>query len=128
MPGFQGVYTRASSWISSLNTHFSLSGGYESYISYSKVCFKFKWGENVDNQDRHPVDYLLLYIPEDDPETEEVDESEQVEFVKSISWDGQSSESGSFTIDPAAISSSKVGSGTAIALVLGFGLFYRLKR
>ena len=60
-------------------------------------------------EDRHSVDNLLLYIPEDDPETEEVDESEQVEFVKTIRWDGHGAESPVFEINPDSLKSGADG-------------------
>lgn len=72
----------------------------ELMFEYQKVQFKFAWKEGVTEEQKYPVTYLLLFRPEDDPDTEEVDESEtQAEIIDTIEWDGQN-EGQIFTIDP----------------------------
>ncbi|GAB4253804.1 MAG: hypothetical protein OHK005_20920 [Candidatus Methylacidiphilales bacterium] len=44
-------------------------------FDYQKVQFKFKWKEGVTEEQRYQITYLLLFQPEDDPDTEDVDES-----------------------------------------------------
>jgi hypothetical protein len=112
MPDFTDVFSYATSYSSSIGASFDLSeGASQRYIYYSKIQFKFKWGGDVSNEDKYPVKYSVIFIPEDDPETEDIDESENVEFISTIpvDWDGESNESGVFEIDPGAISSTKDG-------------------
>jgi hypothetical protein len=112
MPDFTDVFSYATSYSSSIGASFDLSeGASQRYIYYSKIQFKFKWGGEVSNEDKYPVKYSVIFIPEDDPETEDIDESENVEFISTIpvDWDGESNESGVFEIDPGAISSTKDG-------------------
>ena len=78
-------------------------------FDYQKVKFKFKWHDGVDEEAKFTIEYLVIFIPEDDPETEEVDESEQVEFVKTIRWDGHGAESPVFEINPDSLKSSADG-------------------
>jgi hypothetical protein len=70
-------------------------------FDYQKVRFKFEWEEDVEPKSRHEVKYWILYRPEDDPDTEDVDESLLAEVIGDpIVWDGQAAESPVFEIDP----------------------------
>jgi len=70
-------------------------------FDYRKVQFKFKWKEGVTEEQRFQITYLLLFQPEDDPDTEETDESvENAEVVETITWNGESAESQVFSVDP----------------------------
>ena len=68
-------------------------------FDYRKTQFKFKWDDDVTTEQRRSLKCLLIFTPEDDPDTAE-DESEAVEVVKTIEWNGQSAESTLYTIDP----------------------------
>jgi hypothetical protein len=77
---------------------------------YQKVQFKFEWEQDVAEEARYEIRYWILYRPEDDPETEEVDESSMVEVVGDpIVWDGQADESPVFEIDPDVLKPGKDG-------------------
>ncbi|MDP0494657.1 MAG: hypothetical protein Q7Q73_00485 [Verrucomicrobiota bacterium JB024] len=109
MPDFSGKYPYASSNSLGISASYDLDGS--STIYYRKVKFKFKWGSNVTADQRHPVVYFVVFIPEDDPDTA-TDESDnfQIIYSKTITWDGASSESPmSYELDPGAIDSSKDG-------------------
>jgi hypothetical protein len=107
-PDFRSVYSRATRYSGHISASLNLT---RNSLYYRKVKFKFKWGENVDPEKRYPVKYLVLFTPESDGNPDNGDESEQVEVISSVSieWNGQSGESGSFTIDPGAISATKDG-------------------
>ena len=73
----------------------------ELHFDYQKVQFKFKWKEGVTEEQRHPITYLLLFQPEDNPDTQGVDESiENAEILETITWNGRAPESRVFHIDP----------------------------
>ena len=66
-----------------------------------KVQFKFKWHTDVTEEQRHPIKWFILFTPEDDPNTSEVDESQQIEIVGDpIEWAGDTEESPLSEIDP----------------------------
>lgn len=70
-------------------------------FDYQKVQFKFQWKDGVTEEQKHPVTYLVVFRPEDDPDTENIDESlENAEIVETITWDGETSPSAVFAIDP----------------------------
>ena len=71
----------------------------ELLFDYKKTQFKFKWDSEVAEEDRYALTYLVVFTPEDDPDTTE-DESEEKEVVKTIEWDGQSAESTLYILDP----------------------------
>jgi len=77
-------------------------------FDYQKTQFKFKWDTETAAEDRHALTYLVVFTPEDDPDTTE-DESEQKEITQTIQWDGQSEESTSYTLDPDTENSGKDG-------------------
>ena len=78
------LVNRPTSYPGSISARFDLSdSASQKYIYYSKVRFKFKWGPAVANEERHPVKYYVIFTPEDDPDTEDIDESEEIEFVGS---------------------------------------------
>jgi len=68
-------------------------------FDYQKTQFKFKWDASIAEEDRHALTYLVVFTPEDDPDTTE-DESDAKEIVQTIEWDGQSAESPLYTVDP----------------------------
>ena len=51
----------------------------------------------------------MLWAPEDDPETQDVDESEAVEIVDTIEWSGNAAESQVFELDPNSLKSGQDG-------------------
>jgi len=67
---------------------------------YQKVQFKFKWHGEVSPEQRHPITYLLVFTPQDDPKTHDIDESEKPEVLESVQWNGQTTESQVWTVDP----------------------------
>jgi len=70
-------------------------------FAYQKVQFKFKWKDDTTEEQKFPITYLVLFQPEDDPDTEETDESvENAEVVETITWNGESAESQVFSVDP----------------------------
>jgi hypothetical protein len=72
-------------------------------FEYQKVKFKFKWHEGVTTEQKFPIKYLLLFQPEDDPETTDINESiENAEILNTppIEWDGQGTESEVIELDP----------------------------
>ena len=89
-------------------------------FDYQKVKFKFKWHDGVDEEAKFTIEFLVIFIPEDDPETEEVDESEQVEFVKTIRWDGHGAESPVFEINPDSLKSGADGRYQLLKVDLGY--------
>jgi hypothetical protein len=107
-PAFNSVFSRATTYSGNISASLNLT---HSHLYYRKVKFKFKWGDEVENEDRYPVEYFVIFTPEDDPSTEDVDESEDVELVSSVPvrWNGKSAESEEFEIDPGAIHTSKDG-------------------
>lgn len=108
---FSNVYSRATSYLEGFSSIASLIT-HHGHIYYGKTKFKFKWGGNVAPEDRYPVEYIVLFIPKSDNDPSNGDESEMVEVVSSVSvsWNGQSAESGSFEIDPLSIDAGKEGS------------------
>ena len=40
-------------------------------FDYQKTQFKFKWKEGVTEAQKHAVTYLVIFKPEDNPDTEE---------------------------------------------------------
>jgi hypothetical protein len=107
-PAFSNVFSRATTSIGNISASLNLT---HSHLYYRKVKFKFKWGNEVDPEDRYPVKYLVLFTPESDGNPDNGDESEEVELITSVpvEWDGESGESGSFIIDPGAINATKDG-------------------
>lgn len=69
--------------------------------SYQRTEFKLKWSGNTSEEARHAVTYLIVFQPEDNPDTTNVDESEDLEIVgEPIQWDGLAAESQIKTLDP----------------------------
>jgi hypothetical protein len=74
-------------------------------LYYSKSKFKFKWGEGTLQEEKFKPVYVVIYYPEDDPDTEDIDESfENAEVVDTITWEGWETEAESepIEIDPMA--------------------------
>ena len=75
-----------------------------------KVQFKFKWHTDVTEEQRHPIKWFILFTPEDDPNTSEVDESQQIEIVGDpIEWAGDTEESPLSEIDPNSLKPDEEG-------------------
>ena len=72
----------------------------ELQFDYQKVQFKFRWHAGVTEEQRHAVSHLVVFQPEDDPETPEYEPVENAEIIDLITWNGQSTESQVFTVDP----------------------------
>lgn len=72
----------------------------ELQFDYQKVQFKFQWQYGVAEAQRHAVSYLVVFQPEDDPQTPQYEPVVNAEFIDLITWNGQSAESEVFTIDP----------------------------
>lgn len=68
-------------------------------FEYQKCQFQFKWPTGTTAEQRHPLSYLLLFTPEDDPNTTE-NESANLEILRTIEWPGTAAESPLFVIDP----------------------------
>jgi hypothetical protein len=88
-------------------------------FEYQKVQFKFKWKEGVSAEQRHPIAYLLLFQPEDDPQTQENESTENAEVIESVTWNGQAGESQVFTVDPDQRKSGVDGSYRLLSLEIG---------
>lgn len=69
-------------------------------FDYQKTQFKLKWKDGVSEEQRHAVTYLLVFEPENNPATPENESVVNAEIIQTISWDGQTAESGPFAIDP----------------------------
>jgi len=69
-------------------------------FDYRKVRFKFKWDADTAQEEKFPIRYYVLFIPEDDPGTAENEEETELEIVDTIEWDGVGDESPVFEIDP----------------------------
>ncbi|MBT64986.1 MAG: hypothetical protein CML13_17440, partial [Puniceicoccaceae bacterium] len=67
---------------------------------YRKTQFKFKWDAGVEEDEKFPIRYYVLFIPEDDPDTVENEEETGIEIVDIIEWDGVGDESPVEEIDP----------------------------
>lgn len=87
-------------------------------FDYQSVKFKFKWHDDVVDEQRFPITYYVLWTPEDDPETQDVDESEAVEIVDTIEWSGNAAESQVFEIEPNSLKSGQDGDYSLIRLDL----------
>jgi hypothetical protein len=73
----------------------------ELVFDYQKTQFQFRWKPGVTAEQRGSVTCLLVFQPEDDPDTKDIDEStKNAEVVETITWDGAAGESRFFTIDP----------------------------
>jgi hypothetical protein len=71
----------------------------ELVFDYQKTQFQFRWKPGVTAEQRGSVTCLLVFQPEDDPDTKDIDEStKNAEVVETITWDGTSARF--FTIDP----------------------------
>jgi len=81
---------------------------------YQSVKFKFKWHDDVTDEQRFPITYYVLWTPEDDPETQDVDESEAVEIVGTIEWSGNAAESQVYEIEPNSLKSGQDGNYSLI--------------
>ncbi len=74
--------------------------------SYQRMEFKLKWSGNAPEEDKRAVSYLIVFQPEDDPETPEDESQENAEVVgDSIEWDGIGAESETFSFDPDTLKS-----------------------
>jgi len=78
-------------------------------FDYQKVQFKFKWESYVDDEDKFPIRYYVIFIPEDDPDTAENEEETGIEIVDTIEWDGVGDESPVEEIDPDSLKSGEDG-------------------
>jgi len=88
-------------------------------IDYKKVQFKFKWKAGTTEEQKHSITYLLIFKPEDDPETPSVDESiENAEVIETIQWDGNTNESEVFVVDPDSKKSGKDGEYSLVSVDL----------
>jgi hypothetical protein len=76
---------------------------------YQKVQFKFKWETGVDDEAKFPIQFFVLFIPENDPDTPENESTTSVEIVDTIEWDGVGDESPVFEIDPDSLKSGEDG-------------------
>jgi len=117
MPDFTNRYSLASSSAAWLGAGFyTHQSSHYSHISYSRIQFKFRWGLEVDNEDKFPTEtYHILFTPVDDSTTEDVDERKNVEIVGNpVFWDGDGQESEVFEIDPAKLKRGKAGSFTLL--------------
>ncbi|WP_185691495.1 hypothetical protein, partial [Puniceicoccus vermicola] len=98
MPDFQVGFSQVGNSVSAVGIGLT-ADSYEGWISYSKVRFKFEWGGDVDESEKTPKTYHILFQPQDDPDTEDVDESEDIEILSEvIEWDGSSGTV--FELDP----------------------------
>ena len=71
----------------------------ELVFDYQKTQFQFRWKPGVTAEQRSSVTCLLVFQPEDNPDTKDIDEStKNAEVVETITWDGTSARF--FTIDP----------------------------
>jgi hypothetical protein len=71
----------------------------EQVFDYQKTQFQFRWKPAVTAEQRGPVTCLLVFQPEDNPDTKDIDEStKNAEVVETITWDGTAARF--FTIDP----------------------------
>ncbi|WP_221774377.1 DUF3238 domain-containing protein, partial [Puniceicoccus vermicola] len=101
MPDFQAGFSQVSDSVSAVAVGLTTDTS-EDWISYSKVRFKFEWGGDADESEKTPRSYLIVFHPKDDPDTENVDESEEAEILSGvIEWDGSSSTV--FDLDPEAL-------------------------
>jgi len=79
-------------------------------FDYRKVQFKFKWHPGVTEEQQYPITYYILFTPEDDPDTSEVDESQRIEIVGNpIEWAGDTEEAQVFEIDPVSLKPGEEG-------------------
>ncbi|NBB79542.1 MAG: hypothetical protein GVY36_08875 [Verrucomicrobia bacterium] len=69
-------------------------------FDYRKVQFKFKWEAGTEEEEKFPIQYFVLFIPEDDLNTAENEEETELEIVDTIEWNGELEESRVFEIDP----------------------------
>lgn len=94
-------------------------------FDYQKSQFKFQWKEGVTEAQKHAVTYLVIFKPEDNPDTEENESVENAEIVEAITWDGQTSPSSVHTIDPDTKKPGVDGSYSLVAIdiaaIFGFG-------
>jgi hypothetical protein len=70
------------------------------HFDYQKSQFKFQWKEGVAEDQKFAVTYLVLFQPEDDPDTEEDESVTNAQIVETVTWDGQASPSQMHAIDP----------------------------
>lgn len=68
-------------------------------FAYQRAQVKFAWPANTPEAARHPVTYLVLFEPEDDPDTTE-NESASPEALTAWTWDGAAAESPVWELDP----------------------------
>jgi hypothetical protein len=94
IPVFQGDFERGTPF-----AHRNLHEN-ELQFDYQTVQFKFRWHNGVPEEQRRALSYLVVFQPEDDPETPEYEPVENAEVIDLITWNGQSAESEVFTIDP----------------------------
>ncbi|MEI6033433.1 MAG: hypothetical protein WCS65_04010, partial [Verrucomicrobiae bacterium] len=87
-------------------------------FDYQKVQFKFKWKPDVTAEQKHEVRYLVLFQPENNPDTEEDESLTKAETVGTITWDGKEAESELFTIDPDIKNPEKDGAYSLLAMDL----------
>jgi hypothetical protein len=115
MPDFTGSFHYAITSPGNIGVSYGLGyygyWGYRSGLHYSRVRFQLRWGEEMEQEDRYPVRYYVLFTPWDDPETEDVDESEFTEIITSleINWSGNAAQSPVYTIDPGQIDPYRFG-------------------
>ena len=81
----------------------------ELHYDYRKTQFKFKWDAGVEEDEKFPIRYYVLFIPEDDPDTAEKEDQTGIEIVDTIEWDGVGYESPVFEIDPDSLKSGEDG-------------------
>ena len=81
----------------------------ELHYDYRKTQFKFKWDAGVEEDEKFPIRYYVLFIPEDDPDTAEKEDQTGIEIVDTIEWDGVADESPVFEIDPDSLKSGEDG-------------------
>lgn len=79
-------------------------------LNYTRTKFKFVWHPDVRPEDRYAVSHLLIFTPQDDPMTPELDESLAVEVLDTLSFDDLSlAQSPPWTIDIATLKPGKLG-------------------
>lgn len=109
MPDFSGSFHFATTWPGNISVSYGMGyygyWRYHSNLHYNRVRFQLRWGEEMEPEDRHPVRYYVLFTPWNDPETEDVDESELTQIIPSleINWSGDAAQSPVYTIDPGQI-------------------------
>ena len=75
--------------------------------SYQRMQVKFAWPPGTPEGARHPLTYLVVFEPFDDPATPDIDEGAHPEIVATWTWNGEAEKSDIYELDPDVLDSTK---------------------